>query len=103
MKMFKLREQRRVLDSMMAAVERMERYCTAHPGNPSAVRRPQLLYRGQLWIALMGPNVEEGIVGIGPTVEAALRAFDAQDLVGPRPPTEGPRRGFRSKKPAPRK
>jgi len=67
-------------------MERMELYCAAHPRGPSAVRRPQLLMRGQLWIAVLGPNVEEGVVGIGPTVEAALRAFDAQYLAGLRPP-----------------
>ena len=78
----------------MAAMERMERYCAAHPGSPSAARRPKLLYRGQLWVALLGPSVEEGIVGIGPTVEAALRAFDAQYLAGLRPPTELRRRGL---------
>jgi hypothetical protein len=77
----------------LAAMERMELYCAAHPGSPSAARRPQLLYRGQLWIALLCPNVEEGIVGIGQTVEAALRAFDAQYLAGLRPPSEGLRRG----------
>ena len=82
-----------VLDSTMAAVERMELYCAAHPGSPSAARRPQLLYRGQLWIALLGPSVEEGIVGIGQTVEAALRAFDAQYLAGLRP-TQALRRGL---------
>jgi hypothetical protein len=32
--------------------------------------------------------VEEGIVGIGTTVTAALRAFDAQYLAGLRPPAE---------------
>jgi len=74
-------------------MERMELYCAAHPGSPSAARQPQLSYRGQLWIALLGPNVEEGIVGIGQTVEAALRAFDAQYLAGLRPPSEGFRRG----------
>ena len=78
----------------MAAMERMERYCAAHPGSPSTARRPKLLYRGQLWIALLGPSVEEGIVGIGPTVEASLRAFDAQYLAGLRPPTELLRRGL---------
>jgi hypothetical protein len=52
----------------------------AHPGSPTVVRRPQLSRRGDLWIALLGPNVEKGIVGIGPTVDAALRAFDAQYL-----------------------
>jgi hypothetical protein len=48
--------------------------------------RPQLLFRSELWIALLGPSMEEGIVGIGPTVAAALRAFDAQYLTGLRPP-----------------
>lgn len=78
---------RDVLDPTAAAMERMELYCAAHPASPSAARRPQLLYRGQLWITLLGPTVEEGIVGIGPTVETALRAFDTQYLAGLRPPT----------------
>jgi hypothetical protein len=55
-------------------------YCLAHPSSPSAVRRPQLSIRDDLWIALLGPSVEKGIVGIGPSVESALRAFDAQYL-----------------------
>jgi hypothetical protein len=89
---------RHVIDWAMAAMEQMELYCAAHPGSPSAVRRPRLLVRGDLWIALLGPNVEEGIVGIGPTVTAALRAFDAQYLAGLRPAAEvvGNRRAVRS-------
>jgi len=83
---------RHVLDSTMDAMERMESYCAAHPGSPCAARRPSLLFRGQLWIALLGPTVEEGIVGIGQTVEAALRAFDAQYLAGLRPPAQALRR-----------
>ena len=79
---------RRVTDHAAAAMEQMELYCATHPGSPSAVRRPRLLFRSELWIALLGPTVEEGIVGIGPTVEAALRAFDAQYLAGLRPPSE---------------
>ena len=78
----------RVPDYAFAAMEQMELYCEAHPKSPSAVRRPRLLVRGELWIALLGPDVEEGIVGIGPTVTAALRAFDTQYLAGLRPPTE---------------
>jgi len=66
----------------------MELYCRAHPGSPAAVRRPQLFFRGELWIAVLGPSVEEGIVGIGPTVAAALRAFDSQYLAGLRPAVE---------------
>jgi hypothetical protein len=63
------------------------------------VRRPELFIRGDLWIALLGPNMEEGIIGIGPTVAAALRAFDAQYLIALRPPNKKathstkPRRG----------
>ncbi len=76
------------MDYALAAMEQMELYCQAHPSSPSAVRRPRLFVRGDLWIALLGPSVEEGIVGIGPTVTAALRAFDAQYLAGLRPPAE---------------
>ena len=60
------------------ALERMESYCAAHPDSPLALRRPSLCLRNGLWVALLGPSIEEGIVGIGSTVEAALRAFDAQ-------------------------
>jgi hypothetical protein len=79
---------RHLMDYAVAAMEQMELYCAAHPGSPSAIRRPRLSIRGELWIALLGPSVEEGIVGIGPTVTAALRAFDAQYLAGLRPPVE---------------
>jgi hypothetical protein len=78
---------RRVTDYAAAAMRQMESYCSAHPGSPCAVRRPQLLFRSDLWIALLGPSIEEGIVGIGPTVAVALRAFDAQYLAGLRPPS----------------
>lgn len=60
--------------------EAMNYYFAAHPGSPAAVRRPQLLMRGALWVAILGPNAEEGIVGVGPTVEAALGDFDNQYL-----------------------
>jgi len=78
----------RVTDHAAPATEQMELYCRARPGSPSAVRRPQLFFRGELWIAVLGPSVEEGIVGIGATVAAALRAFDSQYLAGLRPAVE---------------
>lgn len=76
------------MDYALAAVSQMELYCKAHPGSPSAVRRPRLFVRGELWIALLGPSVEEGILGIGATVTAALRAFDVQYLAGLSPHAE---------------
>ena len=72
--------------TVTAAMEQTDLYYAAHPGSPSAVRRPRLSIRGDLWIALLGPSVEEGILGIGATVEAALRAFDVQYLAALRPP-----------------
>jgi hypothetical protein len=69
-------------DYAATAIEQMDIYCTAHPDSPSAIRRPKLFVRSDLWIALLGPSIEEGIVGIGPNVTAALRAFDAQYTTG---------------------
>jgi hypothetical protein len=69
-------------DSARMALEEMESYCAAHPSSPSAVRRPALSIRNGLWIALLGPGIEEGIVGIGFTVKTALRDFDIQYMTG---------------------
>ena len=71
-----------VADPARTALVEMKCYCTAHPSSPSATRRPALSIRNGLWIALLGPSIEEGIVGIGSTVEAARRAFDAQYMLG---------------------
>jgi hypothetical protein len=81
---------RRVGDTATTVLDEMNDYCASHPGSPSAVRRPQLFFRGDLWIALLGQSLKEGIVGIGPTVSAALRAFDGQYLAQLRPPNEAP-------------
>lgn len=64
-----------------------------HPGSPVAVRRPRLFNRSGVWVALLGPSVEQGIVGIGANVEAALRVFDVQYLASLRPPAEADKRG----------
>jgi len=80
--------ERHAMDYALVAMEQIELHCQAHPGSPAAVRRPRLFVRGELWIALLGPSVEEGIVGIGRTVTEALRTFDAQYLAGLRPPAE---------------
>ena len=69
---------RQDVDPLRAAIEKMKLYCAAHPHSPSAIRRPRLFIRDRLWIALLGPTAEEGVVGIGSTVEAALGAFDSE-------------------------
>src|SRR5207244_2360415 len=66
---------------------RMERYCTLHPRSPSAVRRPQLSRCRGTFIVLLGYSLDNGIAGIGNTVDNALRAFDLRYLraLGPHP------------------
>jgi hypothetical protein len=85
--MIEARTGKAIQDEQQAAAQaEMERYCEQHPLSPSAVRRPRLLLRGRSWVALLGYTLEEGIAGIGGSVEAALRAFDVQYLNSPRPP-----------------
>lgn len=72
----------------IAANQRAELYYETHPGSPSAVRAPKLFVRSGVWIALLGRNVRDGIAGFGPTIEAALRAFDVQYLNTLHPPRE---------------
>src|ERR1043166_615018 len=64
----------------VAARQRAELYCEMHPRSPSAVRSPKIFVRSGVWIALLGRTVRDGIAAFGPTVEAALRAFDKQYL-----------------------
>jgi hypothetical protein len=64
----------------IAARHRAELYCESHPGSPSAIRAPKLFLKSGVWIALLGKSVRDGIAGFGPTVEAALGAFDRQYL-----------------------
>lgn len=72
----------------VAANQRAELYYETHPGSPSAVRLPKLFIRSGVWTALLGRSVRDGIAGFGPTIEAALRAFDVQYLHTLHPPRE---------------
>ena len=60
------------------AIAEMDRYCLAHPRSPSATRRPRIVVRGNNCVVLLGSTLQDGIVGIGGTAEAALHAFDLQ-------------------------
>jgi hypothetical protein len=64
----------------LAIEQRVELYYAAHARGPAAVRRPRVMKQGRVWIALLGPNVQSGIAGVGATIEAALAAFDRQYL-----------------------
>lgn len=66
------------------AARELDRYCKAHPKSPSALRRPRLMLRGTSWIALIGSTLQDGIAGIGNSVQGALRAFDTQYANSPK-------------------
>ena|SRR5215831_4938968 len=67
-----------IIEAKQAAIASMKSYFAAHPGSPSAVRRPLLFRFDNVWTASLVSNLREGIAGVGPTVEAALSDFDAQ-------------------------
>lgn len=79
------------LNKTALTVREMDFYFMRHPGSPSAVRRPHLYLDGAAFVALLGPNVKEGIVGLGMTIEAAFRAFDFEYLKRLRPLEPRPR------------
>src|SRR5437660_11936111 len=74
------------MDGANGFTEGMEQYFADHPRGPSAVRRPKVFKQGDTFIALLGRDIQHGIVGLGKTVENALRAFDSQYLSTLRPP-----------------
>ncbi len=62
-------------------------YFSAHPRSPSAVRRPDIALRGEVFLVTLGDSLRHGVFGSGKTVEAALRSFDAAYLKMLRPPS----------------
>jgi len=70
------------INSPEQATEEMIKYGAAHPKSPTARYHPQLSFRNELWVAFLGSSVTDGIVGVGSTVEEALRAFDNRYALG---------------------
>lgn len=66
----------------------IEQYRVNHPESPSAVRRPKVFRQGDTFVVLLGRDLQNGIVGLGNTVESALRAFDLQYCNALRPRME---------------
>jgi hypothetical protein len=76
------------LNQLIAAQERAELYFATHPGSPSAIKRPSLSKRSGRWIATCERYTNNCIVGLGASVESALRAFDARYVATLRSPME---------------
>jgi hypothetical protein len=58
------------------------------------VRSPQLRKQGNHWIAALGPKIEQGIIGVGASVESALRSFDENYLAALHQPGRGQRKSL---------
>ena len=43
---------------------------------PSVIYRPTITQDGDMFIALLGPDLQVGVVGVGETPEKAMQAFD---------------------------
>ncbi|CAN5187145.1 hypothetical protein BH20VER2_BH20VER2_01490 [soil metagenome] len=69
-----------------ATLAEVKEYCARHPRSPSAIRRPRVMQRGNTFVALLGSTLEDGVAGLGASVDAALRAFDVQYSKSLRPP-----------------
>lgn len=52
----------------------------AEHGRPSAVFRPSLRVDGNMWCALYGDNLQDGVAGFGETPARAMEDFDVQWL-----------------------
>ena len=74
------------LNGANGAFDGAKQYFADHPRSPSAVRRPKVSKEGDTFVVLLGRDMQRGIVGLGNTVENALRAFDSQYLSTLRPP-----------------
>jgi hypothetical protein len=64
----------------------------AHYERPSVLYRPKVFMDGNLWCALYGENLQEGVAGFGDSPAAAMYDFDQQwekKWSGPIPEPEG--------------
>lgn len=77
-------------------IDGVAQYFASHPRSPSAVR-PKVFKQADTFIVLLGRDMQHGIVGLGNTVENALRAFDLQYLGTLRPPEARPARNRKTK------
>lgn len=77
------RTQDRIVESVSANVWSMEIAFTNQVEayfhelrRPSTMYRPTLTQDGDKFIALLGPNLQEGVVGVGETPQKAMLDFD---------------------------
>jgi len=45
---------------------------------PSVIFHPRLFLDGNMWCALLGDNIQEGVCGFGKSPDTAMREFDKE-------------------------
>jgi hypothetical protein len=56
--------------------EDVEDFLETHPRSPAAQLRPKLGVVGSVWLAYIGPKLQPGTSGLGPTPREALENFN---------------------------
>lgn len=56
--------------------EDVEQYLEEHPTSPAARLRPQMAVKRNVWLAFIGPQLQEGAAGIGDSPCEALEDFN---------------------------
>jgi hypothetical protein len=56
--------------------EDVEEYLEDHPGSPAAQLRPKIGMADDVWLAFIGPELQEGASGLGQTPRDALDDFN---------------------------
>jgi hypothetical protein len=56
--------------------EDVEDFLETHPRSPAAQLRPKLGVVGSVWLAYIGPKLQPGTSGLGPTPREALEDFN---------------------------
>lgn len=68
-------EKERIVDAVRSASEEVMA-AAKEQSRPSVLFKPKLSLDGNAWIALLGDNLQEGVVGTGRSPEEAMRDFD---------------------------
>jgi len=54
----------------------VEDFLDTHPRSPAAQLRPKFGVVGSVWLAYIGPKLQRGCTGLGPTPREALEEFN---------------------------
>ena len=78
---------REALDISFRAEIVSQEYITAamEQQRPSVLFKPEITQDGDAWIALLGPDLAVGVVGVGQTPAEAMHDFDRVFLGHPKP------------------